>query len=62
MCHTNTTVAFLVAFIVWACVQYTGGWEDYAISAICCALGYLAKRFRFSRPAVLMGFYSGILN
>ena len=47
---------FLVAFIVWACVQYTGGWEDYAILAICCALGYLAKRFRFSRPAMLMAF------
>ena len=47
---------FLVAFIVWACVQYTGGWEDYIIIVICCALGYFAKHYKFSRPAMLMAF------
>jgi len=46
----------LVVFIIWACVQYTGGWEDYAVLAGCTALGLLAKRFKFSRPAMLMGF------
>ena len=46
----------LVAFIVWACVQYTGGWEDYAILGICTLLGVLAKKYKFSRPALLMAF------
>ena len=46
----------IVAFIVWACVQYTGGWEDYAILGICSALGYFAKKYKFSRPAMLMAF------
>ena len=46
----------LVIFITWACVQYTGGWEDYAILAICTVLGIVAKEFKFSRPAMLMGF------
>lgn len=46
----------LVAFIVWACVQYTGGWEDYAILAIMTVIGLLAKKYKFSRPAMLMAF------
>ena len=46
----------LVFFIVWACVQYTGGWEDYAILGICTLLGVLAKKYKFSRPALLMAF------
>ena len=46
----------LVAFIVWACVQYTGGWEDYVILGICTLLGILAKKYKFSRPALLMAF------
>jgi putative tricarboxylic transport membrane protein len=46
----------LLAFIVLACVQYTGGWEDYAILAICSIVGILAKEFKFSRPALLFGF------
>ena len=46
----------LVVFIVWACVQYTGGWEDYAILGICTLLGVLAKKYKFSRPALLMAF------
>ena len=46
----------LAGFIVLACVQYTGGWEDYAILAICSVVGILAKHFKFSRPALLFGF------
>lgn len=46
----------LLAFIVWACVQYTGGWEDYAILALCSVLGFAARRWHFSRPALLIGF------
>lgn len=46
----------LLAFIVWACVQYTGGWEDYAILAIMTVLGLACKHYHFSRPALLIGF------
>jgi putative tricarboxylic transport membrane protein len=46
----------LLAFIVWACVQYTGGWEDYAILLIFGTLGVIMKKFKFSRPALLIGF------
>lgn len=47
---------FLLAFIVWACVQYTGGWEDYAVLVIFSVVGIAAKRFKFSRPAILIAF------
>lgn len=46
----------LLAFVTWACVQYTGGWEDYAIFILCSILGLSAKYLKFSRPAMLMGF------
>ena len=46
----------LVVFITWACVQYTGGWEDYFMLAICSALGVLCKRYKFSRPGLVIGF------
>ena len=46
----------LMVFITWACVQYTGGWEDYAIVAVCSALGILCKKFKFSRPGLVIGF------
>jgi TctA family transporter len=46
----------LLAFVVWACVQYTGGWEDYAILLICSIVGILAKKYKFSRPAILIAF------
>ena len=47
---------FLLAFVTWACVQYTGGWEDYIILCGCSVLGLLAKSYKFSRPALLIGF------
>lgn len=46
----------LLTFVIWACVQYTGGWEDYAIIAICTVLGLICKHYNFSRPALLIGF------
>ena len=46
----------LLAFIVWSCVQYTGGWEDYAVLAIFSAIGIAAKKYKFSRPAMLIAF------
>jgi TctA family transporter len=46
----------LLVFITWACVQYTGGWEDYAILAVCSMLGILCKRYKFSRPGLIIGF------
>jgi putative tricarboxylic transport membrane protein len=46
----------LLIFVVWACVQYTGGWEDYAVFALCSMVGLAAKYFKFSRPSMLIGF------
>jgi len=46
----------LLVFITWACVQYTGGWEDYFILAVCSILGILCKKYKFSRPAMVIGF------
>lgn len=46
----------LLIFVTWACVQYTGGWEDYVMLILCSLLGICAKRFKFSRPAMLIGF------
>jgi len=46
----------LVIFIIWACVQYTGSWEDYAILIIFIIIGILAKKYKFSRPSILIGF------
>lgn len=46
----------LLIFITWACVQYTGGWEDYAMLVICSILGIVAKRIKFSRAAILVAF------
>ena len=37
-------------------MQYTGGWEDYAILAICSVLGVVCKKYKFSRPGMLMAF------
>jgi len=46
----------LLGFIVLACMQYTGGWEDLAILILCSIVGVLAKEYKFSRPAMLFGF------
>ena len=46
----------LLTLIVWTAMQYTGGWEDLAMLAIFTALGFLCKYYKFSRPALLIGF------
>jgi TctA family transporter len=46
----------LLTFIVWACVQYTGGWEDYLMLGLCSILGIFCKRYKYSRPALVIGF------
>jgi TctA family transporter len=46
----------LLAFVTWACVQYTGGWEDYAVFALFSLVGIACKYLKFSRPAMLIGF------
>jgi TctA family transporter len=46
----------VLTFVVWACVQYTGGWEDYAILILTSIVGVSAKKFKFSRPALIIGY------
>jgi TctA family transporter len=46
----------ILSVVVWASMQYTGGWEDLAILSILSVLGILMKRFKFSRPAFLIAF------
>jgi TctA family transporter len=45
-----------MAMIVWSSVQYTGGWQDYAVLALFCLLGLLMKQIKFGRPALIIGF------
>ena len=47
----------IIAVIIWATLQYTGGWEDLAVLIIFSAVGILAKEYKFSRPALLIGFF-----
>lgn len=46
----------IFAVIVFACVQYTGGWEDYIILFAFSILGILIKKYSFNAPALLFGF------
>lgn len=45
----------ILCVIVWSAVQYTGGWEDYAILVICSVTGMLFKHFKFSRACLIVG-------
>ena len=49
---------FPVIFIlvVWSCVQYTGGWEDYLLFAIFSVIGIIAHKLQISKPAIIIGF------
>jgi len=47
---------FILAVIVWATLQYTGGWEDLAVLVAFSILGLLCKKFQVSRPALLIGY------
>jgi len=44
----------IIGIIVYANIQYTGGWEDYAILGLCSVIGITLKYFEISRPAVLV--------
>lgn len=44
----------IIAVVIYANLEYTGGWEDIAMLAICSTLGILLKYFDISRPAVLV--------
>jgi len=46
----------LLCIIVWSCMQYTGGWEDFVILLLFSLLGFLMKQYKYSRPAMLMAF------
>jgi len=46
----------LLAMIVWSCVDYTGGWEDYAVLFFMTAIGFSLKYFKISRVSFLIGF------
>jgi TctA family transporter len=46
----------IIAIIIWANMQYTGGWEDFALLMILSAIGVVLKHFNVSRPAVLVAY------
>lgn len=46
----------LMALLVWATLQYTGGWEDIAMLWGFSMLGLIMKKYKYSRPAFLMAF------
>lgn len=46
----------IMALLIWASVQYTGGVEDYIMFALLCGLGILLKYIKFSRAAFIIGF------
>ena len=47
---------FILAVIVYANMQYTGGWEDLALLAILSAIGVVFKTYNISRPAILVAY------
>ena len=47
---------FLLALIVFTSMQYTGGWEDLLMLGIFSIIGFICKYFKFSRPALLIGY------
>ena len=47
---------FLLALIIFTSMQYTGGWEDLLMLAIFSIIGFICKYFKFSRPALLIGY------
>ena len=47
---------FLLALIIFTSMQYTGGWEDLLMLTIFSIIGFSCKYFKFSRPALLIGY------
>lgn len=46
----------IIGVIIWANMQYTGGWEDFALLMILSAIGVVLKHFNVSRPAILVAY------
>ena len=46
----------LLALIIFTSMQYTGGWEDLAMLAVFSVIGFTMRHFKFSRPAMLIGY------
>lgn len=46
----------LLGLIVWASMQYTGGWEDLVMLTFFSLLGLAMKSYKYSRPAFLVAF------
>jgi len=47
---------FIIAVIIYANMQYTGGWEDLALLGILSAIGVILKHYNVSRPAILVAY------
>jgi len=46
----------IMLLLLWTSVQYTGYWEDYIFFFLCCMLGIILRKFKFSRAALVVGF------
>jgi len=46
----------IIGVIVYANMQYTGGWEDLALLGVLSAIGCVLKYFKISRPAILVAY------
>lgn len=46
----------ILSIIVWSCLEYTGTWNDIYILVLCSILGIFCKRFKISRPAIMVAF------
>lgn len=46
----------LLILIVWSCVQYTGGWEDYIVFLVFSVIGIIIHKLNISKPAIIIGF------
>jgi TctA family transporter len=46
----------IMGFIVWSCMLYTGGIADLIVLVIFSILGIVMRRWKFSRPALVMAY------
>lgn len=46
----------IMGFIIWSCMLYTGGIADLIMLLIFSVLGVIMKRWKFSRPALVMAY------
>lgn len=53
---TKIYFPILLLLLMWSSVQYTGGWEDYAIFMAFSIIGYVIHRLGVSKPALLLSF------